>query len=231
MLADLQAQIVKEGEVAQKEYTAYAEWCEDRSRNLGFEIQTGQADGERLTAAIASETSTIASLATKADELRAAIATNEKDLKAAGAIRAKEAADFAAEEKELMETIDVLARATTILERQGGAASMAQLSKVGDLAQAFDTMVRASVIGTGDAARLTAFVQESEKDDDEAPGAPAGAVYVSQSGGIIDTLQDLSEKAEAQLAETRKKEVAAAQNYAMLKQSLTDEIAYANKEL
>merc|ERR1719384_2726449 len=100
MLADLQAQIVKEGEVAKKEYAAYAEWCEERSRNLGFEIQTGQADGERLNAAIAAETSTINALASKADELRAAIASNEKDLKAAAAIRAKEAADFAAEEKE-----------------------------------------------------------------------------------------------------------------------------------
>merc|ERR1719295_1844170 len=101
----------------------------------------------------------------------------------------------------------------------------------GDLARAFDTMVQASMIGTGDAARLTAFAQQSESDDDEAPGAPAGAVYVSQSGGIIDTLQSLSEKAEAQLAETRKKEVAARSSFEMLKQSLTDELAYNNKEL
>merc|ERR1719330_1975020 len=213
------------------EYDAYAAWCEERSRNLGFEIETGTSESEELTAAIAADTATLTSLASKADDLRAAIATGEKDLKAATAIRAKEAADFAAEEKELLETIDVLARATTILERQAGGASMAQLNKVGNLAQAFDTMVRASMIGTGDAARLTAFAQESEKDDDEALGAPAGAVYVSQSGGIIDTLQDLSEKAESQLAETRKKEVAARHNYEMLKQSLTDEIAYANKEL
>merc|ERR1719189_90258 len=92
-------------------------------------------------------------------------------------------------------------------------------------------MVQASMIGTGDAARLTAFAQQSESDDDEAPGAPAGAVYVSQSGGIIDTLQGLSEKAESQLADTRKKEVAARHSYETLKQSLTDEIAYNNKEL
>merc|ERR1719297_553546 len=166
-----------------------------------------------------------------ADDLRAAIATVEKDLKAAEAMRAKEAADFAAEEKELLETIDVLARATTILERQAGGASLAQINRAGDLARAFDTMVQASMIGTGDAARLTAFAQQSEGDDDEAPGAPAGAVYVSQSGGIIDTLQGLSEKAEAQLSELRKKEVAARSSFEMLKQSLTDELAYNNKEL
>merc|ERR1719384_3013471 len=92
-------------------------------------------------------------------------------------------------------------------------------------------MVRASVIGTGDASRLSAFLQESDTDSDEALGAPAGAVYTSQSGGIIDTLQDLAEKAESQLAETRKKEVAARHNFEMLRQSLTDESAYLTKEL
>merc|ERR1719330_1958400 len=213
------------------EYDAYAAWCEECSRNLGFEIQTGTSESEGLTAAIAADTATLTSLASKADDLRAAIATGEQDLKAAGTIRAKEAADFAAEEKELMETIDVLARASTILERQAGGSSLAQLSRAGDLARAFDTMVQASMIGTGDAARLTAFAQASESDDDEAPGAPAGAVYVSQSGGIIDVLQGLSEKAETQLAETRKKETEALHSYEILKQSLTDEITYNNKEL
>jgi len=230
MLSDLQAQIVKEGEVAKKDYAAYAEWCEDRSRNLGFEIKTGKAEGEKLTAAIAMEESIIGSLSAKIDELIAAIAVNDRDLESAGTIRAKEAADFAAEEKELVETIDMLRRATSILERQSGV-SMAQLSTAGNLAQAFETMVQASMISTGDADRLAAFAQESQKDDDEAPGAPAGAVYTSQSGNIIDTLQDLSDKAESQLAEIRKNEVANRHNYEMLKQSLTDEIAYADKEL
>merc|ERR1719189_1082831 len=92
-------------------------------------------------------------------------------------------------------------------------------------------MVQASMIGTGDAARLTAFVQQSDRDDDDAPGAPAGAVYAGQSAGIVDTLQDLAEKAESQLSDTRRKETAARHNYEMLRQSLNDEIAYANDEL
>merc|ERR1719189_2268388 len=231
MLSDLQAQIIKEGDAAQKQYAAYAEWCEDRSRNLGFEIKTGKADGDKLRASIAQDGATIASLTSKIDSLASAIAVDESDLKAAGAIRAKEAADFAAEEQDLKETVDMLRRATAILEGQAGAASLAQLSGVGNLAQAFGAMVKASMISTGDAARLTAFVQESEKDDDEAPGAPAGAVYTSQSGSIIDILQDLLDKAETQLADLRQREVDNKQSYEMLKQSLTDEIAYQKKEL
>merc|ERR1712066_807025 len=96
-------------------------------------------------------------------------------------------------------------------------------------------MVQASMIATSDASRLTALLQSSQKaqdsDDDEAPGAPAGAVYQSQSGSIVDTLQDLAEKAEAQLADLRKKEVDASHNYQMLKQSLEDEIKFGNEDM
>jgi len=231
MLSDLQAKIIKEGEVAQKEYDEFAEWCEDRSRNLGFEIKTGKAEVESLTASIAEEEATIGELTAKVEELVAAVASNDKDLKAATKIRSKESKDFAAEEKELMETIDMLTRAAGILEREmKGGASMTQLKSASSLAQIFNTMVEASLIGTGDASKLTAFAQESQKDDDEAVGAPAAEVYQSQSGGIVDTLQDLLDKAESQLGETRKKETTARNNYEQLKQSLESEIKYASQD-
>merc|ERR1719297_110808 len=125
----------------------------------------------------------------------------------------------------------MIGRAISILERETGGASMAQVKTAGNFVQALDTMVQASLIGTGDAAKLTAFAQESEEDDDDAPGAPARAVYTSKSGGIVDSLQGLGDKAESQLADTQKKEVEARHSYELLKQSLTDEIAYASKEL
>jgi len=62
-------------------------------------------------------------------------------------------------------------------------------------------------------------------------GAPAAAVYEGHSDGIIGTLEGLTEKAEAQLDKARKTESTALQNYQMLKQSLTDEIEYANKDM
>ena len=53
----------------------------------------------------------------------------------------------------------------------------------------------------------------------------------SQSGNIVDTLQDLAEKAEAQLSDLRKQEVDARHNYEMLKQSLEDEIKFGEEEM
>merc|ERR1719437_381842 len=108
-----------------------------------------------------------------------------------------------------------------------------QLKKAGSVVEAFKVMVQASLIGSADASKLTAFVQSSQKqaDDDDDAGAPAAAVYQSQSGGIVETIQDLMEKAEDQLADIRKKETADQHNFAMLKQSLTTSIKDAEKDL
>merc|ERR1719287_225501 len=92
-------------------------------------------------------------------------------------------------------------------------------------------MVQASVLSSADASRLTALVQTSDSDSDSAMGAPAAAVYEGQSGGIIGTLEGLTEKAEGQLDKARKTETTSLQNYQMLKQSLTDEIKFANKDM
>merc|ERR1719465_392596 len=73
-------------------------------------------------------------------------------------------------------------------------------------------------------------MQTAEAGSDEL-GAPAAAVFKSSSGGIVGTLQDLFEKAEAQLEEARKTETKSVQAYQMLAQSLKDEIKYGTKDL
>merc|ERR1719408_5665 len=69
MISDLEAKIISEGKDAQKAYDEMSEWCEDRSRNLGFEIKTGKANVEELSAKIEEETSASAALNTKIEEL------------------------------------------------------------------------------------------------------------------------------------------------------------------
>merc|ERR1719443_2747424 len=90
-------------------------------------------------------------------------------------------------------------------------------------------MVQATSLSSADASKLTALLQSSDADADM--GAPAAAVFKSSSGGIVETLQDLFEKAEAQLEEARKTETKSVQAYQMLAQSLKDEIKYGNKDM
>merc|ERR1719222_746705 len=102
MLSDLATKVIGEGEESHKVFAEFSEWCEDRSKNLGFEITTGKAEVQELKAKIDAEIATTEALNTKVDELSASIATDEADLKAAVEIRTKEKADFDAEEEELV---------------------------------------------------------------------------------------------------------------------------------
>jgi len=231
MMSDLQTKIIGEGEVCQKTYEEFAEWCEDRSKELGFEIKTGTAEAGDLSATINKETANADALSTKIDELSSDIATDEADLKAATEIREKEAADFSAEEKELTSVIDMLERAVAVLEKELGGASLMQVKSAGNLVDALAIMVKASSINSMDAAGIASFMQSSSDDDDSEAGAPDAAVYESHSGGIIDTLTGLLDKAETQLNSATGTETANKNNFDQLKQSLTDEIKYANSDI
>merc|ERR1719197_1698436 len=108
---------------------------------------------------------------------------------------------------------------------------MMQLKSAGSVAEALSIMVQATSLNSADASKLTALLQNSEEDSSEEFGAPAAAVFKSSSGGIVQTLQDLFEKAEAQLEEARKTETKSVQAYAMLAQSLADEIKFGNSDM
>jgi len=235
MISGLQSKVIGEGKDAQKTYDEYAEWCSDRSTNLAFEIKTGKSNVEELQATIQEETSASAALETKIEELSNDINSDEADLAAATKIREQESADFAAEEKELTTVISMLERATSILSKEMAkkSASMLQLKGATSIADALRVMVQASVLSSADASQLTALVQteQDSSDSDSELGSPAAAVYEGHSDGIVGVLEGLTEKAEGQLDKARKSESSSLQNYQMLKQSLTDEIKFGEKDM
>jgi len=230
MIGDLETKIIAEGEAAQKTYAEFSEFCEDTSKDLMFEIKTGKGEVADLTATIEKESANIDVQSSKIEELAGTIATDEADLKAATEIRTKEQATFETEEKDLMETVDILERAIGIIQKEmNGGASMMQLQKAGTVTEVLGWMVQAQSLSGADAHKLTALIQSSN--DDDSDGAPDPAAYENQSGGIIDTMNDLLEKSQSQLDSTRQTESANVQNFEMLKQSLTDQIKFANKEM
>jgi len=236
MLGDLEAKITAEGVASKKLFEEKTEWCKDTVAQTKFEIKTGKAEIADLGAIIVKDSADIETFTSEIERLSGEIAADEADLKAATKIRDSETADFAAEEKELTETIGTLERAITIISREmSGGASMLQLKNTNSLAQALKIMVQASAFSSADASRLTALVQNSDRSDDSdsdaSLAAPAAAVYESHSGSILDTLQDLLEKAQAQLASIQKDEVSKQHAYEMLSQSVGDEIKFATKDM
>ena len=94
MISDLEAKVMDEGEKAQKLYSEFAEFCEDKSRDLGFSIKTNKGEIANLKATIEEMTATIGATTSKIDDLSSSISTDEADLKAATGIREKEVLDF-----------------------------------------------------------------------------------------------------------------------------------------
>ena len=234
LLEGLEAQVTKEGEDAAKLKSEKDTYCKDAATNLGFEISTGTDTVAELEATIGKESATMSSLDEKISGLISDSASDDKDLKAATTVRTAEIADFEAEESELGETIGALQRAISILEREmakSGGAALVQVSDAGSIVQALNVMVKASAFSAADASRLTAFVQSSHQSADADTGAPDASVYTSSSGGIVDVLEDLLDKAQSQLSDARAKETTAQHNFDLLKQSLTDSMKFGAKQL
>merc|ERR1719412_1891722 len=108
---------------------------------------------------------------------------------------------------------------------------MLEIKNANTVAEALNAMVKASMFSTADAARITALAQSTQESDTGDIGAPDAAVYKSHSGDIVDTLQDLMDKAQAQLAAARKKEANAMHAFQMLKLSLEDQIKFDTRDL
>jgi len=230
MVSDLETKIIGEGEECQKTYEEFSEWCEETAKNVKFEIKTGKNEVAGLKATIEKDTANIQTQDSTIEELAASIATDEADLKAATEIRDKEEADFSAQEKDLVETIDIVERAVGIIEKEmNGGAAMVQLKQATNVVEALRAMVDAQSLSSADSKKLTALVQSSSDDDSE--GAPDPAAYENQSGGVVGVLNDLLEKAQGELDAARQKEQADLANFQMLHQSLTDEVKFANKEM
>merc|ERR1719171_3090768 len=212
MLSNLEAKLIKEGAESQKVFAEFGEFCEDRSRELGWQIKGVKDEVDENKACMEQAAATCDSCEAKLEECTAELAKDEQDKKAATEIRDAEKADFAALEAELMKVVDVLERAIAILEREMSKSyTMLQVKSAGSIA---------------DELSLMAFVQSSSEagDSDAALGAPDPAAYKTHSTDIVATLQELLDKAKGELDEARKKETADQMNYEMLIQTLAGEI-------
>merc|ERR1719191_2488463 len=131
----------------------------------------------------------------------------------------------------------MLERAIAIIEREMAKTGFMQgadsMKKVSD---ALSAIVDAAMVNTADKAKVQALLQATTADTEDdlelqPAGAPDPAAYKSKSGGIVDTLEDMLEKAKAELADAQKAEMNSKFDYDMLKQKLEDAMAFGTKEL
>lgn len=233
LIDGLSQKIEADGEKEVAAYNHFQQWCDDTSANKGFTVETTTKHVAELEAKVNQEASNIEVATDKIGELAAAISKADEKLKKAEDVRTKERVDFGAAEQELMETVEALAGAVGTLEKKG-AAALAQVdtTSMANLVQSLGAVLDAAAVSTSDRNRLLALVQskasedEDAEDDETVPvGSPQAAAYQSNSGGIVEVMEDMKDDAESQLSKLRTAETDAKSNFDMLKQAVDNQLA------
>jgi hypothetical protein len=240
LLGECKAKVAKDLAAEASVMEEYVTFCDDELKEKGYAIETAGREIGDLMATIEDSKATIVEKTDEIGELGSLIAAKEKELADATAVRQGKSEEFAAAEKELVKSVDECSRAVVALEKgmallQGGKKREAR-QQLKAVKMAMTSVLAAIAIDTDSTRKLKSFIQQSSEDSDEndltlkQPQAKQVA-YESKSGGIIQTVKEMQGKAEAELSDLRKKEMADAHEFKMLDQSLSGEISHGQEKL
>merc|ERR1719231_844738 len=120
LLDDLKGKVESDLANEAKLMDEYSQWCDEEQNAKEDAITSSKRTIKDLTATIEDAKASITTLTSTIDELTQKISTSERDLNEATSIRNKERSDFTAAEKELVDTVDSLSRATSVLKKNLG---------------------------------------------------------------------------------------------------------------
>merc|ERR1719387_1307453 len=217
LLEDNKVKIANDLAAEEKEMAEYTDFCDKESSDKGYAIKTATSKIEDLTALIAKCESKIPVYEDEIATLGTEVAEKQKQLYEATELRKKEAADFQASEKELVTAVDQLDRAVTIIKRE--MPSFAQMpagtrSKKGvEVAvKVLGKIIDSGRISTSTRRQIEGLLQTGSMEANEfsfrQPQAKQVA-YESKSGGIVEKIEEMKEKAEETLTEARSAETKA----------------------
>jgi chromosome segregation ATPase len=251
LLAENKAKVAKDLEAEGAEMKEYSDYCDTEASERGYSIKTAERKILDLTASIEDAEAQIVSYKDEIATLGSEAAAKEAQLAGASTERKAEKAEFEASEKELMTSLDQLTRAVTIIKREmsfvqvKGAKGKAAKRHPKDIKAALGAIAKvidASWVEASQKKSLKALLQtqagsgEGDGEDDDLtlklkqPQAKVVA-YESSSGGIVEQIEEMKQKAEETLSATRSTEMKEAHNYDMMAQSLTDATKNLNEQI
>jgi chromosome segregation ATPase len=241
LLQDNKAKVAADLAAEADEMAQYSEYCDKTASEKGYAIKTAASKIADLMAAIADGEAQITALADEISTLGTEMAEKERQLVAATQERKAQKTEFEGVEKELVTAVDQLTRAMVIIKREMSFVQTKQGQRPGhkDLRVALDAiskLIDAAWVTNGNKKHLKAFLQSQAsagEDDDLAIAQPQATVtaYESKSGGIVEEIEEMKQKAEETLSDARQTEMKGNHNYQMIAQSLEDGIALIKEKL
>lgn len=217
LLDEMVAKGKAEKQAEQVEFAKYDEWCDGVRKEKSKSIADAADQIEQLEADIQKGQTDAAVLTEEIKELDTKIAKDEEELKSATEQRKKESDDFTVEHKDLSESIDACEKAISVL-----------MSRSKDAPQSLAQVQGSRFVPEEAKAVIKSFLSMTS-DDALSTGAPEANAYEFQSGGVVKLLEKLLSGFKEQLMVVDKEEMKAKANFQILKQQLTDDIAFDKK--
>jgi chromosome segregation ATPase len=231
LLGELKVKVQNDVAAEEKAMDEYTVYCDDEVTEKAHSIDIAKREIESFKAVVEESNGKITEYAATLADSGSEIAAKESELGEATKVRESTNADFKSAESELVDSVDMLARAASVLKRelsfaQGGNKKVsAQLKKA---VSALSAVVNAAWANPADVKKVMAFVEEDDLSLAQQPQASTKN-YESKSGGIVATIEDMQDKAEEQLQGLRKEEMKSKFDFQMLSQSLNDSITTLKK--
>merc|ERR1719359_1143955 len=245
LLDEMKTKITTDLEAESAAMEEYLAFCDDETKEKANAMKTAEATIADLNAIIEESKATITAKDDEVATLGTTISDKTNELEKVTAVREEENANFVAAEKELVTSVDECSRAATALEkglslmqmRGGNKAAKKQLKKkLLAIKDAMSAILSAAWVDVSSAKKLKSLLQQSASSNDDLslslhqPQAKQVA-YESKSGVIVDMIKDMQKKAETELSDLRKNEMAANHEFKMLEQALSNEITHSKEAL
>jgi len=240
LIGELKVKVQKDLKSEASAMAEYSTFCDDEQSAKGYAIKTAAREMDGYQAVIEDTTGQIQDLSSTITTASSEQAAKSEELKSATAVRDNEHADYSLAEKELVESVDTLSRAVTIIKREmsfvqgsGKKGSKAALQqKLSAMSGALNQIIAAAWIDASSRSKLKNFLT-TDMDDELTLKQPQATVksYENHSKGIVEVLEDMKDKAESALSNLRREEMQAKHAFELIKQSLTDATNVLNREI
>jgi len=233
LLTNLKAKVVEETAQGAKDAEEYADQCIATITGLEADVKYGGEKAEELAAIQENNAAKADAYAVEIASLGPQIGKVQSELKMATQVRNDEHKTFVGEESELTQAANMLTQAYALLKRSlTGPAAFLQKdgshfeadTRVTKIVNALSAVIAAAgAIDINATNKIRAFLEAGDSLSLSQPQATVRA-YESRSGGILDAIEELQEKAAQNLSALKKKEMDAKHAYEMLAQDLTNQI-------
>lgn len=224
LLKDMQKQLEKEAEDDQEVYDKLACWCTTNDKEKTKSIADAEQRIAELTSAIEEGTAKSAQLSTEIKNLEKEVAANQAALNKATALRQKQLAEFNAEEKDLLQSIQALKNAVVVLSKHHESLLQADSAVAPSIAM----MLRHQFMKHSELLEGSITPSQQKVVNQFMQAVPG---YAPQSGEIFGILKNMKETFEANLANSQKEEAENQKSYEDLKAAKESEIEAGQEQI